>query len=295
MAKQEIPVYDICSISQKNGSTDLLIQRFGDYLKTHYQQLHRPHRHSFYHFVLFTKGSGYHTIDFDRYPVKPWQLYCMIPGQVHSWHFDGETDGYLVHFNETLFTTFLHNGHYLDRFGFFLGPGSPQVMQLPPEVQQSATAIMETLLAEMTGNATMNPDLIRIKLLEFFILAERINQSTNRKPIPRQKHTLLRSFQQLIERHYLTTRLPKEYAELLYITPNHLNALCQDLLGKSAGELIRDRVLLEAKRLLTNAEMTSSQIAAELHFEDSSYFTRFFRKYTGLTPEAFRKSIYQEK
>ena len=91
--------------------------------------------------------------------------------------------------------------------------------------------------------------------------------------------------------YYNRKRLPKEYAAMLYVTPNHLNALCNDLLGKAAGEVIRDRVLLEAKRLLVNADINISEIAFQLDFKDNSYFTRFFKKYTGTTPEDFRRSV----
>ncbi len=75
---------------------------------------------------------------------------------------------------------------------------------------------------------------------------ERDCSKGEKKQVPQQKQLLLANFEQLINKHY-NIRLPKEYAELLYITPNHLDALCQDLLGKTAGELIRDRILLEAK------------------------------------------------
>ncbi|MBC7552760.1 MAG: AraC family transcriptional regulator, partial [Taibaiella sp.] len=85
-------------------------------------------------------------------------------------------------------------------------------------------------------------------------------------------------------------RLPKEYAAQLFITPNHLNAVCHQLLGKAAGEVIRDRVLLEIKRLLVNVDITVSGIAAQLNFPDNSYFSKFFKKYEGSTPEDFRKT-----
>ncbi|MEJ7682130.1 MAG: helix-turn-helix domain-containing protein [Segetibacter sp.] len=105
---------------------------------------------------------------------------------------------------------------------------------------------------------------------------------------------LLRNFQKLIDRHYKEKKLTKDYAAMLYVTPNHLNALSKDVMGRSAGELIRDRLLLEAKRLLVNAEMTVSEIAFELDFEDNSYFSKFFKKYVGLTPEIFRKQIIKK-
>ncbi|PTS97440.1 AraC family transcriptional regulator, partial [Pedobacter sp. HMWF019] len=78
------------------------------------------------------------------------------------------------------------------------------------------------------------------------------------------------------------------------ITPNHLNALCNDLLGKSAGEIIRERVILEAKRLLINLDLSVAEIAERLNFSDQSYFIKFFKKYEEITPEKFRKHNTQQ-
>ena len=78
---------------------------------------------------------------------------------------------------------------------------------------------------------------------------------------------------------------------MLYITPNHLNACCKEVLGIPAGEVIRNRIVLEAKRLLVNLQLSISEIAYTLNFEDNSYFTKFFKKYAGVTPEEFRNSI----
>lgn len=292
MAKASIPVYDICTIDHR-AQKDLLIDQFGRYLGQHYQHLHRPHRHSFYHLVLFTKGKGSHSIDFEKFPVKPFQIYFMAPGQVHSWHFEGGVDGYIVHFNEVLFTSFLQNSHYLERFYFFQGNAEDGICQIPPALQARVTGLFDAMLAEMDGNE-QNLDIIRLKLLELFITIDRSCSSRKAKQVPPQKLTLLRSFQGLIQKHFRTIRLPKEYADLLYITPNHLNALVQDLLGKTAGDLIRDRVLLEAKRLLTNADMTITEIAYDLNFQDNSYFNRFFKKNQGVTPDAFRKTFINQ-
>lgn len=290
MAKT-IPVYDICNIDNQSAQRGLMIQRFGSYLQKHYQNLHHPHRHSFYHLVLFTKGKGSHTIDFEKFTVKPFQVYFMVPGQVHSWHFEGDVDGYIVHFNENLFTSFLLNGQYLERFHFFSGNSEDGVCQLPVEVHNHVISLFESMLEELKESREQNLDMIRLRLLEFFILSDRFYTNKKGKNVPQQKLVLLRNFKQLIEKHFRRIKLPKEYAELLYVTPNHLNALCQDLVGKTAGDLIRDRILLEAKRLLTNADMTVTEIAYDLNFQDNSYFTRFFRKYTGATPEEFRKKI----
>ena len=293
MVKASIPVYDICTIDHRSQK-DLLIERFGTYLEKHYHNLQRPHRHSFYHLVLFTKGKGTHRIDFNTFAVQPYQIYFMAPGQVHSWHFTGTVDGYIVHFNESLFSAFLQNSHYLERFAFFSGNSEESICNLMPGLHKEVVKLFESMLLETGESKEHYLDVIRLKLLQLFVLVDRQCSSKKEKKVPQQKLVLLRSFKQLIHQHYRTLKLPKEYADLLYVTPNHLNALCVDLLGNTAGDLIRDRVLLEAKRLLTNADMTVTEIAYDLHFRDNSYFNRFFKKNVGLTPDEFRKNFVHQ-
>jgi len=134
-------------------------------------------------------------------------------------------------------------------------------------------------------------DMVRSLMLQLFISVGRLNGGDAQPQTGVYNHTLLKNFKKLIEDNFTKLKLPKEYAELLYVTPNHLNALCNDVLGISAGELIRNRVVLEAKRLLVNFSLNITEISYRLNFADNSYFTKFFKKQTGLTPEAFRKNI----
>jgi len=288
MAKT-FPVYDIHAIDNESARRGLLIGRFSAYLDKHYQQLHTAHRHSFYHLVLFTRGGGSHTIDFVTYPVEPGQVYFMIPGQVHSWHFEEEVDGYIVHFNEDLFTHFLADGVYLERFHFFTGNSEDGVCTLSGAALAVVVGLFESMLSEIAAHEEMELDMIRIRLLELFIAVERFDTRKKEGNAPPQKLALVRAFKKIIDKRFRELKLPREYAEPLHVTPNYLNAVCHELLGKTAGDLIRDRVVLEAKRLLVNADLSITQIAYELNFGDGSYFTKFFRKYAGVTPEEFRK------
>jgi AraC family transcriptional activator of pobA len=102
--KKDIPVYDICTLSEFKQE-DILISRFAPYLAQHHK-LHLAHKHTFYHLVLFTEGAGTHAIDFQQFAVKPFQIYFMIPGQVHSWNFNGPVDGYVINFSVPFFQSF---------------------------------------------------------------------------------------------------------------------------------------------------------------------------------------------
>jgi len=282
--KTNIPVYDICSLT--NSDDDILISRFAEYLSIH-SNLFIPHKHSFYHLVYFTRGGGYQTIDFEYVAVKPHQMYFMVPGQVHNWSFDGEVDGYIINFSSAFFQSFLLKAGYLDELPFFSGIVADSVIEIPADTQETITGGLEELINENEGKRPLKADMIRAILLRLFMVIARLSKPHN--STPGYNYTLLRNFQKLIEKNYSKLKLPKDYAELLYITPNHLNALCSAILGISSGEVIRKRIALEAKRLLINHEFSISQIADQLNFADNSYFSKFFKKQAGVTPEEFRK------
>ncbi|MES1218508.1 MAG: AraC family transcriptional regulator [Bacteroidota bacterium] len=291
MAKK-LPVYSICTIKGEGGeAADFIISRFGQYL-TQRNYLLQPHGHSFYHLVFFTKGGGKQAIDFTSFIVKPGQIYFMNPGQVHNWLFSGEVDGYVINFSESFFDSFIKEPNYLERFPFFGGYGEDQVIHLTGHCLKEVTELFERLLIELKPVQSHATEMIRTLLLQLFITVTRQMEPARLKQLSKPGYTTLRNFQKLVNENYVKLKLPSEYASVLYVTPNYLNALCRDLLGKSAGEIIRDRIMLEAKRLLINADISINEIATQLNFQDNSYFTKFFKKYAGKTPEEFRKEYH---
>jgi AraC-like DNA-binding protein len=214
----------------------------------------------------------------------------MIPGQVHSWSFEADVDGYVINFSPEFFQSFLLKPGYLEQFQFFTGNVEKSVIDLPKELESVIKLYFDELIRESETGEPYAQDMVKAILLQIFMTVGRLNFSRQQSSAHSSySFTLFRNFQSLIERHYENLRLPKEYAELMSITPNHLNAVCRDYLGIPAGEVIRKRVILEAKRLLVNPDFSVSEIAYKLNFDDNSYFTKFFRKQAAVTPEEFRK------
>jgi len=289
MVKKAFPVYDVSTLSGYKEE-DIMVSRLGQYLSVH-QHLHNAHRHTFYHAMMFTAGAGTHTIDFKTFTVKPYQIYFMIPGQVHGWQFEGEVEGYVLNFSVRFLQSLLQKPDYLEQFPFFSGEVDESVIDLPAILHQTVTATFEDMLKEAERKERLSVDMIQVLMIQLFILVGRVSLERSSHQTNSYNYVLLRNFQKLIEKHYNRLKLPKEYAELLFITPNHLNAVCNSVLGMSAGEVIRNRVILEARRLLTNKDMTITEIAYLLNFTDNSYFTKFYKKHTGQTPEEFRRSL----
>lgn len=279
----KVPIIEQCIVSNSLHK-EVMIEDLAGYLRRN-KNLVFPHRHNFYHFLLFTKGGGFHSIDFERSEIKAGQIYFMIPGQIHTWEFEGEMDGYVVNFDKDLFTSLLLRPDYLSNFSFFSGLVRDEVFLIDDTKLGTVIEVLERIREQITDR-----EFVRISLLYVFHLLGNQGDNSVSSEGSAYNYTLLRNFLHLIELNYKSLRLPKDYASLLYITPNHLNALCKELLGESAGELIRKRIVLEAKRLLVIRDYSISEIAYELNFSDNSYFTKFFKKIEGITPEEFRKN-----
>ena len=292
MDKHDFPVFDICSLNTDKNENELFsVDRFRGYVDSN-PHLQIMHNHNYYHLVFFTEGSGTHTIDFEQFPVKEGMIYFMRPGQVHQWKFQNKYDGYVINFSANFFDWIGINSAVLNQFSFFKTMRlSEQVHTIANKDNHTIISFFEDILKEYCLSDNYSNFKMATLTLQLFIAVQRLVNSSSFQ-LNDYQSVLINNFQDLIEQYYREKKLPKEYAELLYITPNHLNALCKDVLGLSSGELIRNRIILEAKRLLVNKSITVNEIAYDLNFKDSSYFVKFFKKYTNFTPDQFRKEFY---
>lgn len=104
-----------------------------------------------------------------------------------------------------------------------------------------------------------------------------------------RREELMMKFLKILEGNFKRERSVQFYADKLYVTTGHLTKVLKDVAGKTAGELIDDAVILEARILLANPSLTISQIADELQFSDQSFFGKFFKKQIGVSPSEYRK------
>lgn len=216
MVKNEFPVYDICTLSGYTQE-DIQISRFAPYLAVH-KNLHLPHKHNFYHLILFTAGAGHHTIDFEQFPVKPWQIYFMIPGQVHSWAFEGKVDGYVINFSVPFFNSFLASPTYLDQFSFLKGIAADSVIDIPGVQQSSIHRIMEQIIGESEKQKLFVADMVRTQLLQLFISISRFGNVGSAGQKAAYNSSVFKNFKRLVEENFSRLKMPKDYAELLHIT-----------------------------------------------------------------------------
>lgn len=104
-----------------------------------------------------------------------------------------------------------------------------------------------------------------------------------------RKEDLFERFLRCISESYKEERSVSYYADKMFLTSKHLSTVVKEVSGKTAGEWIDDLVVLEAKALLKSSEMSVQEIADELHFSNQSFFGKYFKHHTGVSPKEYRK------
>ena len=124
-----------------------------------------------------------------------------------------------------------------------------------------------------------------LKLLQKDYLVQFPEHDSSTKP-----EKIIKNFTAFIDEYFNLESSVNFYADKLNITPNYLNILSQKYLKLPAGDVIKERTILEAKRLLTSTDLSIKEIAYQLGFNDNGYFTKVFKKYAGKTPGDFKES-----
>ncbi|MBL7898407.1 MAG: helix-turn-helix domain-containing protein [Crocinitomicaceae bacterium] len=250
--------------------------------------VHDLHRHNFYFMLFIKNGDGEHEIDFIKYAVKDFSVFFVRPGQVHQLKLKKGSSGFMIQFTSD----------------FYVPKDIPALQVLRKVSNKNYCQVSETGITQIYG-------LLNSIFLEFNQKHERYTESiksflnilfitiARQSPFPSKianeaklyAQERLEELQDLLGKNIHTKKQVTDYAQMLSMTPYQLNAITKASLKKTVSELINEYIILEAKRLLVGTVNQVNQIADELGYDDPSYFIRFFKKQTGLTPEAFRRNF----
>jgi len=248
-------------------------------------------RRNFYTMVLLTAGSARETIGYSSYRFSAGMLYFIPASQLHTIHsWSADIKGYHCIFDADYFLLCLKNQVRLNNFPF-LQPGNAPFIQLSGAELNNMEDLFRRLQAARCSSNSKNDDLlVRLYLNVLLIEAEKIYHARQHKAqvsLPR-KEQLAAAFKKLVSLHFIQLKQVSAYAKLLHVNPHYLNDTIKELTGKPASSFIYEQVITEAKAQLIQTSDTVSEIAFHLNFSDQSYFCRFFKKHTGLTPFQFR-------
>ncbi|OGS77754.1 MAG: hypothetical protein A3D31_12235 [Candidatus Fluviicola riflensis] len=289
----DFPVLSIHQFDTTGIEHELYVNYFSDHLQRHHTRITHPHKHNFYLVVLITKGSGFHEIDFERYEVKPGSVFFMQPGQTHYWEFSPDVEG-VIFFHSMAYYQWQFPNSQLSDFPFYFSRRNKPFLHLNDseviEISRQFTGILTEFYSDLSYRYPKIGSLLHCLYID---LSRRYAVEEPQKVIHSQPYAeRFKAFEEMLNRDFKTEKSAMYYASQLHITTKHLNRICKEITGKTSTEVIAERVLLEAKRLLSGGSKNLNEIARELGYEEYAYFSRLFKQYCGESPRVFLRRYH---
>jgi AraC-like DNA-binding protein len=280
-----IPVYDLAACIP--GTNFIMKKTEGTTVPSY---LSVPHRHKDYKISFLEEGEVTHFTDFEKYVIKAPALILLAPDQVHQR--TGDSYNKMVHISFTRDLLVTETQGLVACWEYMFGQVVLPVLN--EEYRRELSTYLDLMHQEFTSNRPAK-ELILKNLLNVFITCAARMVPCNRAnshiaEMDSSQNKIVRQFKMLTDQHFLDTTHVNKYADMLYVTPGHLNDLIKAITGKTAKQVIDEKRVMEAKRLLFWGEHSVKEIAHHLNFDDDGYFNRFFKKHTGQTPALFQRN-----
>lgn len=244
------------------------------------------HRHDHEELIIITHGNPVHYLDYSKEKLQPPVIVYVAQGKVHNFVPDADTCGWVIRFKNELVpqSKFNFYSNFLDQINY------PLTDDYCSTTLDSLCEIMLKEYREEPINYQVIKHLLSALLskLESDSRKDYLdNQSSSRSQI-----VTFNSFLKILEFNYMRSEGADFYAEKLNMSTRNLNLISQSVFGKSVTEIIETRKLIEARNQLLNSGKSVSEIGYELGYNEKSYFTRVFRKKTGVTPTEYRDQMH---
>ncbi|NCD69767.1 helix-turn-helix domain-containing protein [Mucilaginibacter agri] len=257
--------------------------------QAHSDDLSVPTSFPFYTVILIMEGSGIYHADFGNFPFAGQMLLFSTPLQQIHISADSAFTYQMLQFHGDFYCIEYHKAQVSCNGLLFNN------IYIEPSVKLTnhEALAFERLLADMEQEFTANPadDIVLRSFLQLFLaksssIKMRSMDAANQQ---NERDEQMEQFSKLLNTHFLQLHKPTDYANLLSMTPNNFSKRCTRYFKKSPSVLIQERIILEAKKKLHLTRLSIKEIAYSLNFSDEFYFSRFFKKFTQVSPQSFRE------
>jgi AraC-like DNA-binding protein len=277
-----------------NHFKQIAYKKFGllDFTASNAEEVHQPGFEPFIK-ILFLQAGSKITVDFTDYQLEQDALFFINVNQWCRLDTTQSCSGQLLYYNRDFYCIQIHD-HEVSCDGIlYNNVYEIPVIHLSDEQSKQVKGIIEKITAELGDEDSAMEEMLRVLLKELIIRATRMWKRKHELHSVQVKSEaeFLRKFSQLVEMHFRQHHTVAAYADMLMITPKALHKRITQYGTTGPNELIKERIMLEAKRLLAHTEMSVKEIGYNLGYEDPAYFVRFFTTQAEISPLAFRKQF----
>jgi AraC-like DNA-binding protein/mannose-6-phosphate isomerase-like protein (cupin superfamily) len=258
-------------------------------LLTNFPVFEYSHKQDFYSLLIIEEGDGKIVGENQKYRIEAGKVIVIPPRCISKIEINRNAKGKLICFSEDFFSL-RYNDNVLNQFSI-LENNDIKFIRLSDDQISKWNFLLGLFYLEYSSTSEYSNKILRSYLNIILFEMNRIYEPFESFKSNNLKKEKINLFEKYVEQYFYSKKYPHEYANLLNVTPNYLNKLCKEETGKTSSELIRKRIIIEAKRMLSYTNNSISEIAEKIGFESTSYFISYFKKTTNFSPDQFRKNI----
>ena len=249
-----------------------------------------PHSHTHYEMIWLTKGRGKLNVDLHEYAIATNTIFCVRPNQVHQFQTQPEMEGFVFSFTDSFFKMDEYDLDWGSQASLVQLFSKGRTLTIPYEMEEDLKDIVLKMIKECDNKYSYRMELLKRYFKIFLIHLTRTVDGSLQSAEQSRESELVQSFMELLDKNFKEEKMVADYAARLLVTPNYLNRVVKKNTGYSAGHHIRQRIVLEAKRMGRYSGAGMKEIAYDLGFLDSAHFSRFFKTFGGTNFSEFKKA-----
>lgn len=252
----------------------------------------------YFSFILTKEGSGVYSLDDHKFPFDANTIYFTNPGHIKSYELHESKIAFIITLSEKFLRENVHPEIY-GEFPFLLAEIVPPKKLTPIEFDEFETLYNQILVEHQRESKYKDKVLGNLFMVMLLKIKEKFWSTYNPIEEGKRDSQIVKSFKRLLEtefkeiletKHKVVKLQAKYFARKLNLHPNYLNSVIKSKTGQTVNDWISKRTLSMAKSLLINTTYSSKEIAYKLGFSEPTHFSRFFKKNTEQSANAFRKS-----
>ncbi len=280
---------DLGAIDRRKSNAAFKLLSMSEIYETNEGKADIPHRHDYYTVLFIIKARGVHNVDYVNYKFSDNEVHFVSPGQVHQVALNEKPEGYAITFSPAFLSLNNIPERFISDLSLFRTFDHNPPVQLDAKVSGKLKGIIDEML-EIQENTYIHSSRAYAALLQMFLFfcANSKKVDTHQLDEENKAVCMLRDFKSLVDSNYKKWHKVATYAQQLHITTKHLSVVTKKQTGKTAKEMIQDRIVLEAKRLLLYTDMSIKEVGYALGFDEPLHFSSFFKNCHGHSPSHFR-------
>jgi len=248
-----------------------------------------PHSHNYYEMIWLIKGTSTLYVDMQKCSIESNTIFCLKPNQAHQFQTQTEMEGFVFSFTDSFFKIDEHDFDLSYQPSLFQLFNEVQTIRIADEMEEDMKDIVMKMIKEFESQYSNRMELLKCYFKIFLIYLKRTLGENFQSTKQSRVTELIKSFMELLDKNFKEKKMVAEYAAPLLVTPNYLNRIVKKNTGFSAGHHIRQRVVLEAKRMGRYSDAGMKEVAYNLGFLDNAHFSRFFKTFGGTNFSDFKR------